>query len=176
MKYKTKQPQISLKAFLKANPKYNCKHSVYKLWRRTRSNGAIVYQLFCTGCGKSGGIKAKSGLAPGLMDNAPIYDPYDLGSISNFTKHDMLVAYVKYRRTENPKWWAWYNGYLKSSEWKVKSKAVRKRAKGVCEKCKKNPCEHVHHKTYQNVGNEKMCDLIAVCRKCHSELHDGKKF
>ncbi len=29
----------------------------------------------------------------------------------------------------------------------------------------------VHHKSYENIFNEKMDDLVALCRQCHNDLH-----
>jgi len=104
------------------------------------------------------------------------YPIYQGDHQSSTIRKKIMLDYLVYRKKENRKWWRWYNQYLKSVEWKMISKAVRQRAKGICEKCKQKPCQHVHHLTYRNVGNEKSQDLIAVCRKCHSDLHDGKKF
>ena len=33
----------------------------------------------------------------------------------------------------------------------------------------------VHHKTYENVGNEKERDLIVVCDQCHINIHKKLK-
>jgi hypothetical protein len=30
----------------------------------------------------------------------------------------------------------------------------------------------VHHKSYRNFGNEKLTELIHVCRQCHNKIHD----
>jgi predicted HNH restriction endonuclease len=30
----------------------------------------------------------------------------------------------------------------------------------------------VHHITYENIGFEKMDDLISVCKECHKKLHE----
>lgn len=29
----------------------------------------------------------------------------------------------------------------------------------------------LHHRTYKNLGNERLIDLVAVCRTCHDEIH-----
>ena len=64
-----------------------------------------------------------------------------------------------------------YSNYLESDEWKEKRSKVRRRARGWCERCKVRRREDVHHLTYQNVGNEKLTELVGVCRKCHEFLH-----
>jgi hypothetical protein len=33
---------------------------------------------------------------------------------------------------------------------------------------------HIHHLTYENIGNEKDEDLLFLCEKCHDEIHNGK--
>jgi hypothetical protein len=33
----------------------------------------------------------------------------------------------------------------------------------------------VHHKTYDRFGNERLDDLIALCRPCHDVVHAEKK-
>ena len=30
---------------------------------------------------------------------------------------------------------------------------------------------HVHHCNYNNLGNEKLSDLITLCRSCHNKIH-----
>lgn len=30
---------------------------------------------------------------------------------------------------------------------------------------------HVHHCNYNNLGNEKLSDLITLCSKCHKKIH-----
>jgi hypothetical protein len=66
-----------------------------------------------------------------------------------------------------------YKEYLASREWALKREAVRKRCGNVCERCHKAPHENTHHVTYARVGNERLEDLLGVCRKCH-EFLSGK--
>ena len=68
-----------------------------------------------------------------------------------------------------------YKAYLQSDEWKAKRTAVRRRARGWCERCKVRVRVDVHHLTYANVGNEPLTDLIGVCRGCHRFLHGRQK-
>lgn len=66
-----------------------------------------------------------------------------------------------------------YHKYLQSDKWKSKA-AKYKRRYPICEVCKKNPSEHVHHTNYMRVGGERGWDLIAICAKCHKEKHGIK--
>lgn len=66
-----------------------------------------------------------------------------------------------------------YGDYLQTEEWKAKRKAALKRAWYRCELCNASKTElHVHHKTYENRGNEPLSDLIVLCRDCHAKFHD----
>lgn len=65
-----------------------------------------------------------------------------------------------------------YRKYIASSSvWQKKRTAVIARAKGLCERCHRWPAVNVHHLSYANVGDEPLTDLLAVCSKCHEELH-----
>lgn len=68
-----------------------------------------------------------------------------------------------------------YQTYLYSKKWKVKRRKVLSRAKYKCERCKKRQATQVHHLTYKRIFNEKLSDLMAVCAKCHMEIHGIKE-
>ena len=65
-----------------------------------------------------------------------------------------------------------YIQYLNSDEWKKIRSLVLKRDENKCQKCKIKDAEEVHHKTYDNLYNENLEDLISVCQKCHKEIHE----
>jgi hypothetical protein len=69
-----------------------------------------------------------------------------------------------------------YHRYLASREWALKKEAVKRRAKGACERCWKNPHEQTHHLTYIRVGRELLEDLLGVCRPCHEYLSGKSNF
>ena len=62
-----------------------------------------------------------------------------------------------------------YNLYLKSKAWGIKRehRMIIDEYACVCG----SPAEHVHHKTYDNIGKEAMDDLISMCQSCHSKEH-----
>lgn len=64
----------------------------------------------------------------------------------------------------------WYDEYLQSEEWKAISAAVIERD-GKCMTCGSKRRLVVHHVTYDNVGHEKLEDLITMCWKCHNRHH-----
>jgi hypothetical protein len=68
-----------------------------------------------------------------------------------------------------------YKAYLNSIEWKERSEAAKENAGWHCQLCNKEGngyTLHTHHRTYQNIGNEKPGDLIVLCFECHSKFHD----
>lgn len=66
-----------------------------------------------------------------------------------------------------------YCMYLRSNKWKsVKEQLLKKhKYNPFCFCCgtKKNLC--IHHKTYKNIYNENLNDLVYVCTDCHSKIH-----
>jgi 5-methylcytosine-specific restriction endonuclease McrA len=90
----------------------------------------------------------------------------------------LLLARWAFRKPRNSTsdWWAWYNAYLRSAEWKMKREGVLLRSQGRCEKCDKRLPIQVHHLTYERVGNELPEDLAALCFDCHRPIHPGKRF
>lgn len=71
-----------------------------------------------------------------------------------------------------------YRRYLKTLHWKQIRAKVLQRANGRCEICGYLPWKdgvlQVHHKTYENLGNEQLDDLVCVCPWCHMKIH-GKR-
>jgi hypothetical protein len=64
-----------------------------------------------------------------------------------------------------------YQAYMKSDAWREKRVQVIRRAKGVCERCKRWAIVNVHHLSYARLGREPLSDLLGVCSQCHKELH-----
>jgi hypothetical protein len=63
-----------------------------------------------------------------------------------------------------------YARYLQSPRWRMLARAVRIRAKGKCEICWRRDGEECAHLTYERVFNERMTDVLWVCKWCHREL------
>lgn len=67
-----------------------------------------------------------------------------------------------------------YDRYIHSSAWREKADERLALDSGKCCVCGR-PATDVHHLSYDNFGNEKMDDLVSLCRKCHEkaeELYD----
>lgn len=65
-----------------------------------------------------------------------------------------------------------YEKYKKSPAWHRKRDLVRERDKSLCV-CGAQATE-MHHKTYDNIGQEPLSDLVMLCNGCHSRLHQPR--
>lgn len=65
-----------------------------------------------------------------------------------------------------------YKDYINSDEWKNKSKLFL-RKNPTCQICLKYRSEDAHHLTYKNLGNEQKGDLMALCTRCHRNIHNS---
>jgi hypothetical protein len=68
-----------------------------------------------------------------------------------------------------------YARYLQSPRWRTLARAVRIRAKGKCEICWRWDGEECAHLTYERIFNERMTDVLWVCKRCHRELDDTQR-
>ena len=67
-----------------------------------------------------------------------------------------------------------YAAYLKSAKWRSLREKIFKRDKYKCTDCSGKHNLHVHHLTYERVGEELLEDLKTLCRKCHEKQHKGE--
>jgi hypothetical protein len=65
-----------------------------------------------------------------------------------------------------------YRQYIHSAGWRALCNAKLFEANYKCEKCGRDDGKlDVHHKTYERLGDERMSDLIVLCRYCHKVSH-----
>lgn len=65
-----------------------------------------------------------------------------------------------------------YAEYLKTDHWVSMRKYMLKKAHYKCQLCGNKQELHVHHRTYENRGNELPQDLIVLCASCHRKFHN----
>jgi hypothetical protein len=84
---------------------------------------------------------------------------------------------------ESDRWWALYDVYLQSPTWAEKRRRVFERSRGLCEGCGVRRATRVHHRRYPRgvlpgsqewIRAEKLFDLVALCSRCHADLHPSK--
>lgn len=66
-----------------------------------------------------------------------------------------------------------YDEYLQSEHWQKLRKMILISAGEKCQRCGSRAALQVHHETYDNLGHERVDDLLAVCRECHDKIHFG---
>jgi len=69
-----------------------------------------------------------------------------------------------------------YEEYLDTSHWRNDVRpAALERADYKCQLCGvRGTTLHVHHNTYENLGDERPTDLIVLCGECHDHFHQWK--
>lgn len=68
-----------------------------------------------------------------------------------------------------------YAEYLQTEHWRVTRGYFIQQSGGRCQVCNSTTALDVHHRTYENVGDEQPGDCTVLCRDCHSLFHQNKK-
>jgi 5-methylcytosine-specific restriction endonuclease McrA len=152
-----------------------CRHSEFQVVRVHWSDGRPAYRQQCVTCGLPDGSwigKDKLG------DLATISE----GDADQHTKHEDArrsewnVVALRHYQQQNSTGKLAYDQYLKSPEWRAKSKKVIQRAGGICEGCLERKATQAHHVSYRHIFDEFLWELRAICEPCHERAHvdDGK--
>lgn len=64
-----------------------------------------------------------------------------------------------------------YRDYLQSDEWAERRAYMLDRSDYQCSECGRATELEVHHLTYKRIGNERISDLLVLCRDCHGRRH-----
>ncbi len=64
-----------------------------------------------------------------------------------------------------------YEDYLQSDVWKRTRELALEYYGDKCCLCNSADNLNVHHRTYERKGNERLSDLIVLCRDCHATYH-----
>lgn len=68
-----------------------------------------------------------------------------------------------------------YAAYIRSSAWRsVKKRYRESRLPQKCLVCGDTQFD-LHHRTYKNLGAERLMDLVPLCRKHHEAVHSLQK-
>lgn len=154
-----------------------CKHLNKEIRRHIFSNGIRVYQYQCVQCGTSIGTYLKH------VDVLTIFK--DLNDVKDWDKR-LEKSYIEKIRNENETYWEErrkkskeeqqefdekYESHMKSDKWMEIRMLKLKQANYICEGCGKERATTVHHFSYNNLGEEFLFELAAVCVACHQRLH-----
>jgi hypothetical protein len=121
----------------------------------------------CTDCGKNKGAISKKKLTEHDIVNAKEWD-YTFENEREY--HNYALPPECYEEMANL-WSLIYYQYLDSEEWKQKRNVILSKASYLCQGCKNNKANRVHHMTYRNLGAECDEELMALCDICHDSYH-----
>ena len=65
-----------------------------------------------------------------------------------------------------------YQEYLQSDYWKLFASEAKERVGNRCQLCNSEGSLHVHHRTYERLGEELPDDVTVLCADCHARFHD----
>lgn len=154
-----------------------CAHSNRIVARKITTSGHLFLRLQCPDCGAALSArlpKAKAaefvatGVPEGLWnEQLALQHAVEWNRLS----HPIIEKMNAERRNA---WWSDYEVYLGSDIWKERAGSALKRAGYICERCKRRKAVHVHHLSYERVGEELPGDLQALCFQCHDQAHEGQ--
>lgn len=158
---------------------YGCENSPSaSLVCRMIAGGTVQVLMQCNTCGKALGGAHKRDQHPDWADY-PKWDA-DLRAAFDYTQTDRFRQDQEARFAGRDEWWDLYNDYLLSPVWRARRERVLMRANRLCEGCGDREATQAHHLRYpQNclpgsaewMAQEKLFDLVAVCAKCHDDVH-----
>lgn len=153
--------------FKKVEAKFYCQHRIKEIKKRIKSDASKYYVEQCSDCGWCSNGISKAKLSEEIKAIAPEYDENKQKQWSDAKSQ----YYQELKSEQNQAWFEEYNNYLSTPDWKQKRQKVLNRSNRVCEGCLEKTATQVHHKTYQNVGNEFLFELVALCGYCHDRIH-----
>jgi 5-methylcytosine-specific restriction endonuclease McrA len=69
-----------------------------------------------------------------------------------------------------------YEDYLQTLHWQELRRVVLSQAGNRCQVCNDGDgILDVHHRTYENLGDEREGDVVVLCRSCHDLFHQNGK-
>lgn len=71
-------------------------------------------------------------------------------------------------------WHEYYREYLRSPHWQGVRKRSLARVGHRCERCGIGGSLQVHHKHYETLGRERVCDIEVLCPMCHQIADDER--
>jgi 5-methylcytosine-specific restriction endonuclease McrA len=141
-----------------------------------KPNGGIAIYLQCLNCG---GCQNRNKPLSSKKFGDKIRSEFSNSRFEEFKENkenerqELTTNKAEYRR-RNSKRYKYYE-YLTSDKWKILREKVKERDEYLCQECKIEKAEEVHHLNYDNIFNEKLSDLISVCTECHKKIHQTEE-
>jgi 5-methylcytosine-specific restriction endonuclease McrA len=68
-----------------------------------------------------------------------------------------------------------YEVFLATNYWRNLRERAFEELGRSCRRCGQTEFLHVHHKTYERLGRERISDLEVLCRRCHQTKHPDRR-
>ena len=122
-------------------------------------------------CESCGSWKAQS------IRKFPLTQKFELFDESKKDKwlDEIRQKFNREKEQQDHEWRQRYERHLESEYWKRIRRLVMDRDRSICQGCLIVSADHVHHLTYERLGEELAIDLISVCWECHGKLHGLEK-
>lgn len=151
-----------------------CQHERPAIVKSANAGNQWMYRWYCRDCG----CKLSSNIKAAAAQQQKVFD-VDLDALASRSnvyrdqreKRLLKMAEEAAERAQEGNRLA-YDDYLRSDAWRRLRARVLQRAKGTCEGCLERAAEHVHHLTYEHIGNEFAFELRALCEPCHHRIHE----
>ena len=138
-----------------------------KVLTKKMIGGGYQYRLQCLDCGLKGNAIAQAKLTD--EEKAKAIEPND--TIRELYWQRRNAAYVEESSRKQSDWWARYEAYLLSPEWRIKRHKVLERDNYLCQSCMERRATQVHHaQGYRHLFNEPLFELQSVCDECHDRI------
>lgn len=100
-------------------------------------------------------------------------DPWDWTCADAMFVISTLIGIPARSPESDPSQFDSYAEYLQGSHWRDEVRpAALKRAADKCQLCGAQDISlHVHHNSYERLGNELPTDLVVLCENCHARFH-----
>lgn len=147
-----------------------CNHPKKEVRCRKASNNTKMFKSQCVRCGELFG----EWIPHHQIKNKPEIIEIDDNLRNNYNQSCFELKKAlqdRINKLEKIEFFDWYKDYLESESWLKKRSVVLKRCNYICEGCLKNVAHEVHHKTYKNVGQEFLFELVGLCLDCHGRMH-----
>lgn len=151
---------------------FDCDHSQTEVRKLIVGGNGIQIRPQCLKCGSAVGNAIRKDSSPANLPPfderlAPVFEAARAADYKNIVKKHLALQ--DRREASNQ---IEYHAYLASAVWAEKRRKVIERAGGICEGCRDQPAEIVHHLTYYHIYDEFLFELVALCRLCHDRIHD----
>lgn len=157
---------------------WRCNNASFKVRRKKTSSGAEQYRWQCQNCGAAVGNALKKSPLENLANisgkEIPVFDDALFESHTNIrlVRSDTISNAQRLKgEQDKAQHKAFRENYMASPRWKNLRQLVIARCNNRCEGCGRAAVAHVHHKTYDHLGDELLFELVGLCAGCHEKAH-----